>query len=86
MRIYDLKEKEVINICDCRRLGCIVDIEFDPKKGCIETFIVPGPGGICGLFGRDHEYVIPFRCVKQIGEDIVLVEVNPEEILQKCSG
>ena len=85
MRICDLKQKEVINICDCRRLGYIVDVMFDPCKGCIEAFIIPCAGGICGLFGREQEYCIPFRCVKQIGEDIVLVEVNPDEILRKCN-
>jgi YlmC/YmxH family sporulation protein len=86
MRICDLKQKEVINMCDCRRLGYIVDVEFDEKSGCIQAFIIPGPGGICGLFGREHEFIIPFNCVCQIGEDIVLVKVNPEEILHKCGG
>ena len=84
MRICELKQKEVINICDCRRLGYIVDVVFDPRKGCIEAFVIPCGGSICGLFGREQEYRIPFRCVKQIGEDIVLVEVNPDEIVRKC--
>ncbi|MCI8514986.1 MAG: YlmC/YmxH family sporulation protein [Lachnospiraceae bacterium] len=86
MRICELKQKEVINICDCKRLGYIVDVEFDVRSGCICAFIIPGPGGICGLFGREYEYVIPFGCVRQIGEDIVLVEVNPEDIMHKCGG
>ena len=86
MRICDMRQKEVINLCDCRRLGYVADVEFNPKKGCIEAFIIPGPGGICSLFGREQEYVIPYCCVKQIGEDIVLVEVHPDEILQKCIG
>lgn len=84
MRLLCLRQKEVINICDCRRLGCIADVEFNECTGCIEAFIIPGPGHFCGLFGRDCEYVIPFRCVKQIGGDIVLVEVNPEECVKKC--
>ena len=29
MRLCELREKEVINICDGKRLGCIVDLEFD---------------------------------------------------------
>lgn len=84
MRLLGLRQKEVINICDCRRLGCIADIEFDECTGCIEAFIIPGPGHFCGLFGRDCEYVIPFRCVKQIGGDIILVEINPEDCVKKC--
>ena len=29
MRISDLKQKEVINICDCKRLGYVGDVDFD---------------------------------------------------------
>ena len=29
MRICDLRQKEVINIKDCKRLGYVCDIEFD---------------------------------------------------------
>ena len=86
MRLYDLKEKEVINVCDCRRLGFVSDVVFEFPSGHIAAFIVPGPGHICGIFGLDTEYVIPFSCVRQIGGDIILVDVKVEEILQKCEG
>ena len=49
MRICDLRQKEVINIKDCKRLGYVCDIEFDRKTGCITQLIVPGTGKICGL-------------------------------------
>ena len=52
MRICDLKNKEVINVCDCKSLGCVVDIDFDECSGCITALIVPGPCRICGIFGR----------------------------------
>jgi len=84
MRICELKHKEVINICDCCRLGVITDVEFDPCSGCIKAFIVPGPGHLFSLFGRDSEFVIPFSCVTQVGDDIVLVNINAEERLRKC--
>ena len=44
MRIEELKQKEVINTCNCKILGCADDIEFDICTGCIEAIIVPGPG------------------------------------------
>ena len=50
MRLCELREKEVINSCDCKRLGCVVDIEFDCSSGQIEALIVPGPGKICGFW------------------------------------
>ena len=52
------------------------DVEFDEKTGCITHLIVPGPGCLCGIFGREREYVIPFCDVKQIGDDIILVEIR----------
>ena len=29
MRLSELKRKEVINICDCKRLGFVGDVDFD---------------------------------------------------------
>lgn len=83
MKLCDLRYKEVINECDCKRLGSICDVEFDCKTGCISAFIVPGPTRFCGLLGRDSEYVIPFRCVKQIGDDIVLVCIEESACMRK---
>ena len=83
MRICDLREKEVINICNCKRLGCVVDIEMNICDGCVEAIIIPGPGRICGFLGTDCEYVIPFACIKKIGPDIILVEIQEEKFLQK---
>jgi sporulation protein YlmC with PRC-barrel domain len=44
MRIEELKQKEVINTCNCKILGCADDIEFDICTGCIEAIIVPEHG------------------------------------------
>ena len=83
MRLCELREKEVINVCDCKRLGCVVDIDIDVKEGRVEAIIIPGPGKICGFLGTDCEYVIPWRCIKKIGPDIILVEIQEEKFLQK---
>lgn len=84
MRICELREKEVINQCDCKRLGFVGDIEFDICTGCVTAIIVPGEPKLCGLFGRDTEFVIPFKCVVQIGGEIILVKVKEEDVLKKC--
>lgn len=84
MRVCDLRNKQVINTCDCKMLGCVIDVDFDKCSGQILALIVPGPGKLCGLFGRDTEYVIPFKCVCGIGPDVILVEVNVEKVIQKC--
>ena len=56
MRIIDLKQKEVINTCNCKTLGCPVDVEFDPCSGRISAIIIPGPGKFCCFLGRDSEF------------------------------
>lgn len=84
MRIYDLRDKEVVNVKDCKVLGCVVDVDFDSCTGCILALIVPGPGRICGVFGRDMEYVIPWKRVKCIGPDVILVDIVVEECFVKC--
>ncbi|MDD3220039.1 MAG: YlmC/YmxH family sporulation protein [Lachnospiraceae bacterium] len=83
MKCSELKQKDVINICSCRTLGVVADLEFDCCTGCVLSLIVPGPSRICNLLGRDGDYVIPWSCVKQIGEDIVLVEIMEEKFFHK---
>lgn len=84
MRICDLRQKEVINICTCCTLGCPIDVVIDDCTGCVLFLIVPGPGKLCSFLGRDTEYVIPWNCIKQIGCDIILVEIDEEECRKKC--
>ncbi|MDO5798221.1 MAG: YlmC/YmxH family sporulation protein [Eubacteriales bacterium] len=83
MRLCELKQKEIINICTCRSFGCPIDLEFDEKSGKITALIVPGPGRFCCFWGRDSEYVIPWNNVCQIGEDIILVDIKEEKTFRK---
>ena len=82
MRLCELREKEV-NVCDCKRLGCVVDVDIDIKDGKVLAIIIPGPGKICGFLGTDCEFVIPWHCIKKIGPDIILVEMHEDKFLQK---
>lgn len=84
MRICELREKEVINTCDCKRLGCVTDVVIDLCRGSLEAIIIPGPGKICGFLGSDSEYIIPFECIKKMGDDIILVEICEEKFLHSC--
>lgn len=84
MRLCELKGKTVINDTDCCILGFVIDIDFDPASGCILAIIVPGPARLCGFLGRDYEYVIPFKCIRTIGHDIILVSICPDKVKQKC--
>lgn len=85
VRICDLKNKQVVNICDGKVLGFVSDVDFDICKGCICAIIVPGPVKIFSLCGRDVDYVIPFNKIDCIGPDVILVRVCIDEIRVKCS-
>ena len=83
LRLFELRQKEVINICNCKSLGCPVDLYFECKSGRITALIIPGPGKLWGLMGRDCEYVIPWECITQIGDDIILVEIREDVCLKR---
>ena len=78
MRVVDLRQKEVINICSCKSLGCPIDVEFNCSSGQITALILPGPARFCGMFGRDSDIIIPWNCIRQIGDDLILVELPPK--------
>ncbi len=76
MRLSEMKDKEVISIRSCKKLGYIADLEIDICTGCVKDIIVPGKRSICNLFGADNECIIHFCQIKQIGPDIILVDVD----------
>lgn len=51
IRLCELSKKEVINCCDCKKLGYIDDLIIDDCKGCIEALVVPEGGKWCNFFG-----------------------------------
>lgn len=73
-RFTDYQCKEVINVCDGSRLGCVCDLEVELPEGRICAIFVPGPCRFFGLLGHDGYYRIPWSCIKRIGSDIILVE------------
>ena len=74
-RMQDLKCKEVIDVCTGCRIGFIEDCELDLATGRILTIIVP-KGAKFGFWNRE-DIIIPWRNIKKIGEDLVLVDTRP---------
>lgn len=75
-RYSEFRMKEVVNVCDGARLGYVCDLDLELPEGQICALVVPGPCRWLGLFGHDGELVIPWCCIKQIGEDVILVEID----------
>lgn len=83
MTFFELKQKEVINCKDCKRIGCVADIEFDCKSGQICALIVPAPIRFFSCFSRCVRYYIRFCDVIRIGPDIILVDVCLDNAIMK---
>ena len=79
VRFSELQCKEVICLSDGRRLGFIEDAEVEVPEGNVCAIVVPGPCRFFGLFGRKDDYIIPWRCIRRIGPDIVLVDIKCDE-------
>ena len=84
-RMGELRNKEVINMKDGGRIGFISDVEIDTCTAQLTAVIVYGRLRCFGLFGREPETVIPWRNITLIGDDTVLVEYQPPQVLPKES-
>ncbi|MGI6584619.1 MAG: YlmC/YmxH family sporulation protein [Gracilibacteraceae bacterium] len=74
VKISELKQRDVININDGRRLGIVYDVEIDMEKGKIDALIIPGTGRILGLFSRESDIVVSWENIKKIGADVILID------------
>lgn len=72
----ELREREVVNVIDGKRLGLASDLEIDVETGRIKAIVVPGPGKFLKMFGKSEEFVIPWEWIKKIGVDVILVEAR----------
>lgn len=76
MKTSDLRQREVINITDGKRLGFVTDLDIDLEKGIIKSIIIPGQNRVFSLFSKAGDYVIPWEQIKTIGSDVILVELS----------
>jgi len=78
----DLKEKEIVNLCDGGRLGYVCDAEIDMLTGRLVSLSVPPQGGLLGWGAKKEIRRISWEQIEKIGDDIILVraaELVPPE-------
>lgn len=75
MLFSELKNKEVINMKDCKKLGHVCDLDFDECNGCILKLMVPGCFQFFHLCQEEQPITIPYKNIRQIGPDIILVDI-----------
>ena len=81
MSLSELRAKDVVNTLDGKRLGKVMDLEFDPCSGCVEALVVPGEFKVShALRGEKCGVVIPWQRICKIGENVILVQLSPEEL------
>ena len=80
MRWTRLAGKEIIDVTNARRLGRVADADlvFDPVTGRVLELRLAGSPGPFGL-RRRRVIAVPWSAIRRIGEDLVLVEMPPEE-------
>ncbi len=75
MLFCELKKKEVISLKTCNRIGYVVDLEFDHCTGCIKKIIVSDRCKWLPSICNDSDCYICYKDIKQIGPDIIIVDL-----------
>ncbi len=75
IKISDLRNRDVINVLDGKKLGNIMDIDLDLESGRVLALIMPGQARRFNIFSRREEVNVPWNKIVRIGQDVILVEV-----------
>ena len=81
----ELKAKDVVNICNCKKLGRIIDMVVDLKNGCVKGIVIPGTKRL-SIFRAPEDIFIPWKNILRIGNDVILIELKqkvPKECVDK---
>lgn len=74
MNLSDLQSKDIVNMADGRKIGNIIDAQFNISTGVIEKLIIEPTKSFFSL--KNNEMEIKFSEIKKIGEDVILVEMK----------
>lgn len=75
--VCELKNKEVINLCDGSRLGFVSDVELDLDCGRVIALIVPCCQKLFDFKFGKCDFVRVLWCdIERIGDDVILVRAH----------
>lgn len=74
--LTQLREMEVIDISEGKRLGFINDIILDDDLTRIECLIIPPEGNFLSILKKKDELKIYWNQIKVIGFDVILVDTK----------
>lgn len=76
LTLRDIHAKDVIQMKTGENLGRIDDFVFDESTAQVESVILRGRIRLFGLLGRDEDLVIPWKALKSIGTDVIMVDAD----------
>lgn len=76
MILYELCQKDVIDLHTGKNLGTVDDIAFDETSAIITHLVIYGKWKLFGLLGRHPDTRIPWKAIRTIGKDAVLVNAD----------
>ena len=76
MKLSELQKKDIINIKDGKKIGKIVDVEFDINSGYMVHFVIEKAHFVRSLFSTTEELNIKFTQIKKLGEDVILIDIS----------
>ena len=75
MTFTELKQKDVVNVRDGRRLGKPIDLVLN-EMAIVEALVVPVSGGFLNLLKQEKEgCLVPWSQIIRIGDDVILIDL-----------
>ncbi len=71
----ELREKEVVNTIDGKKLGRIIDMVIS-CTGEVIGLVVPGERRSLRVVASGESLFIPWKCITKIGEDTILAQLT----------
>ncbi|MBQ9956744.1 MAG: YlmC/YmxH family sporulation protein [Ruminococcus sp.] len=78
--LESIRNKEVIEITAGERLGYIDDVRLSRDFTTVTGFVIYGRERLFGLLGREEDIVIKCEEITVIGEDVMLIKREKEEL------
>ncbi len=78
MRLSEINNKEIIDYQKGERLGILgqTDLLINQETGEIEAFIIPTMKWF-GFGKKDREVTVYWEQIKKIGEDMIIINLDP---------
>jgi YlmC/YmxH family sporulation protein len=76
MKLSELQKKDIINIKDGKKIGKIIDVEFDVNSGYMVHFVIEKAHFVRNLFNTTEDLNIKFTQIKKLGEDVILIDIS----------